>query len=83
MALKFKGIFHKPTKCKDGFYIKLVREPSYVKPYIKVIAVDNNGDKLHAGNLIAIDNRGIYRNICVNSDLELPREVSNMIKVRT
>lgn len=82
MALKFKGIFHKPTKCKDGFYVKLVRVSSYDYPYIKVVAVDNYGNQLRAGNLIAIDPDGIYINMAVNSEIDLPRKDYNRIKVR-
>jgi len=82
MKLTFKGIYHKPTKCEDGFYVKLVRVMTFEKPYVKMIAVDNNGKPLTAGNILAINNEGIYRNLCVTDEINLPHD-DTRIKIRT
>jgi hypothetical protein len=82
MKLTFKGIYHKPTKCKDGFYVKLVRVMTFEKPYVKMIAVNNNDKPLQAGNIIAINDKGIYRNYCVTDEINLPHD-DTRIKIRT
>lgn len=82
MKLTFKGIYHKPTNCKNGFYVKLVRNMTFEKPYVKMMAVDNNGKPLQAGNIIAISDKGIYRSCCVTDEINLPRDDSR-IKIIT
>jgi hypothetical protein len=77
MTKVFKGIFHKPTKNTNAWYLKLFK-CKYLKDTVRLRAVDNTGTKICEGAILDISPKGYRLHGGLTSKIGLQRDGSRV-----